>query len=64
MGNGGGNGLSKSRSVVLVANNAGGRKKKKGGFWSKLLRLPGKRSKEALGHSRNSKEGFECYNYQ
>ncbi|KAI8536319.1 hypothetical protein RHMOL_Rhmol10G0248000 [Rhododendron molle] len=58
---GGNNGLSKSRSVAFVAN-AGGRKKK-GGFWSKLLRLPGKRTKEAFGHSRNFKDGFEYYNY-
>ncbi|KAF7130386.1 hypothetical protein RHSIM_Rhsim10G0167500 [Rhododendron simsii] len=58
---GGNNGLSKSRSVAFVANAAG--RKKKGGFWSKLLRLPGKRTKEAFGHSRNFKEGFEYYNY-
>lgn len=58
---GGNNGLSKSRSVAFAANAAG--RKKKGGFWSKLLRLPGKRTKEAFGHSRNFKEGFECCNY-
>ncbi|MCD7449381.1 hypothetical protein HAX54_051812 [Datura stramonium] len=50
---GGGGGLKKSRSIAFVAR--GGRvgingKKKKEGFWSKLIRSTGKRSKRVIVH--------------
>ncbi|XP_060184186.1 uncharacterized protein LOC132613907 [Lycium barbarum] len=52
-GGGGGEGLKKSRSIAFVAR--GGRvgingKKKKEGFWSKLIRSTGKRTKRAIVH--------------
>ncbi|KAK4366992.1 hypothetical protein RND71_014872 [Anisodus tanguticus] len=50
---GGGEGLEKSRSIAFVAR--GGRvgingKKKKEGFWSKLIRSTGKRTKRVIVH--------------
>lgn len=46
--------LKKSRSIAFVSR----REKKKGGFWSKLLRSTGKRTKEVLMHSKTVRERF------
>ncbi|XP_009586595.1 uncharacterized protein LOC107820481 [Nicotiana tabacum] len=52
-GGGAGGGLKKSRSIAIVAR--GGRvgingKKKKEGFWSKLIKSTGKRTKRVIAH--------------
>ncbi|RVX23267.1 hypothetical protein VitviT2T_010707 [Vitis vinifera] len=53
IGGGHGGGLKKSRSVAVVPSGRGGDgKTKKGGFWSKLLRSRGDRSKRDFMHSK------------
>ncbi|KAL3337831.1 hypothetical protein AABB24_030131 [Solanum stoloniferum] len=52
VGAGAGGGLKKSRSIAFVARSCGllNEQKKKEGFWSKLIKSTGKRSKRVLIH--------------
>ncbi|KAK6923372.1 Protein OCTOPUS-like [Dillenia turbinata] len=54
--------MKKSRSMIWVHENGSdgvnGNSKKKSGFWSKLLRLNNKRTKEALMHSNTVRENL------
>lgn len=59
-------GLKKSKSIAFVASssqvgdrevNGDNKGSKKGGFWSKLLKLTRKDTKEAFMHSRTMREG-------
>ncbi|TMW82478.1 hypothetical protein EJD97_005841 [Solanum chilense] len=52
IGTGAGGGLKKSRSMAFVARSCGllNEQKKKEGFWSKLIKSTGKRSKRVLVH--------------